>query len=80
MKSLGIVRSVDPLGRMVIPSELREKFGVKDGKGAFEIFVDGDSIILKKYEPTCIFCGNNKNITVFKGRNVCKKCIKEIGK
>ncbi len=78
MKSTGIVRSVDPLGRMVIPSELREKFGVKDGKGAFEIFVEGDSIILKKYEPTCIFCGSNKNITVFKDRNVCKNCIAEL--
>ena len=78
MKSTGIVRSVDPLGRMVIPSELRESFGVKDGKGAFEIFVDNDSIILKKYEPTCVFCGNNENITIFKDRNVCEKCIKEL--
>ena len=80
MKSLGIVRSVDALGRMVIPAELREKFGVKDGKGAFEIFVDGDAIVLKKYEPTCIFCGSNKNISIFKERNVCEKCIKEIAK
>ena len=80
MKSTGIVRSVDPLGRMVIPAELREKFGVKDGKGAFEIFVDGDSIILKKYEPTCVFCGSCEKITVFKDRNVCDNCIKELTK
>ncbi len=80
MKSTGIVRSVDPLGRMVIPAELREKFGVKDGNGAFEIFVDGDSIILKKYEPTCVFCGSSENITVFKDRNVCEHCIKELTK
>lgn len=80
MKSTGIVRSVDPLGRMVVPAELREKFGVKDGKGAFEIFVDGDSIILKKYEPTCVFCGGSESITVFKDRNICDKCIKELTK
>ncbi len=80
MKATGIVRSVDPLGRLVIPSEIRDKFGVKEGNNSFEIFVEGDSVILKKYEPTCIFCGNSENIKVFKDRNVCNKCIEELTK
>ncbi len=80
MKATGIVRGVDPLGRIVIPSELREKFGVKDGKGAFEIFVDNDSIILKRHESTCVFCGSTEDIKTFKERNVCAKCIAELTK
>ncbi len=80
MKATGIVRGVDPLGRIVIPAELREKFGVKDGNGAFEIFVNDDSIVLKKHEPTCVFCGETKNITIFKERRICDKCIAELSK
>ena len=80
MKATGIVRGVDQLGRIVIPSELREKFDVKDGKGAFEIFVDNDSIILKKHQKTCVFCGDTEDIKPFKDKNVCAKCIKELSK
>lgn len=60
MKSTGIVRRVDELGRVVIPIELRNKFGITE-KDPMEIYVDGSSIILKKYEPNCIFCGSSKN-------------------
>ncbi len=80
MKATGIVRGVDPLGRIVIPAELRDKFGVKDGKGAFEIFVNDDSIVLKKHEQTCVFCGDTNGIKVFKERCVCSKCIEELSK
>ncbi len=79
MKSTGIVRTVDSVGRMVLPAEIREKFGIKEG-GELEIFVDSNSIILKKYEPTCIFCGSSKDITVFNERNLCSKCLNKLKK
>jgi transcriptional pleiotropic regulator of transition state genes len=77
MKSTGMVRKVDELGRIVIPIELRRtlNIGEKDG---LEIFVEGDTIILKKYEPACVFCGQAKNVRNLKGKNVCPKCISEI--
>ena len=57
MKSTGIVRKVDELGRIVLPIELRRTMGI-EVKDALEIYVDGDHIVLKKYEPSCVFCGN----------------------
>lgn len=79
MKSTGIVRKVDELGRIVIPIELRRTLGI-DIKDSLEIFVDGSQIVLKKYEPTCIFCGTAKDLVNFKGKNVCPNCAKELGK
>ena len=67
MKSTGIVRRVDELGRIVIPIELRTQFGIAV-KDPIEIFVDGTNIILKKYEESCIFCGNTMNLKNFKGK------------
>lgn len=78
MKSTGIVRKVDELGRIVLPIELRRTMDI-DVKDALEIYVDGDQIILKKYEPSCIFCGNAKNIIHYKGKNVCASCAHELG-
>ena len=78
MKSTGIVRKVDELGRIVLPIELRRTMGI-DVKDSLEIYVDGDSIILRKYEPSCIFCGNAKDIVNFKGKNVCSACVRELG-
>lgn len=75
MKSTGIVRKVDELGRVVIPIELRRTLGI-DEKDALEIYVDHEKIILKKYEPACVFCGNAEDIHVFKGKNVCTRCAK----
>lgn len=79
MKSTGIVRKIDELGRIVLPMELRRNLNLNI-KDSIEIYVEGDSIILKKYEPCCIFCGESTNITQFKGKNVCDKCQKEIAK
>ena len=79
MKSTGIVRKVDELGRIVLPIELRRTLDIAE-KDSIEIYVGGSSIILKKYEPTCVFCGDAKNITVYKGKNVCANCIKELKK
>ena len=77
MKSTGIVRRVDELGRIVLPIELRRTLEISE-KDALEIYVDGDAVVLKKYEPSCIFCGNAQDVTNFKGRNVCPACIKEL--
>lgn len=79
MKSTGIVRKVDELGRIVLPSELRKSLGI-DVKDSLEIYTSGDSVILKKYLPSCIFCGEANDITVFKNKNVCKNCLKQISK
>jgi transcriptional pleiotropic regulator of transition state genes len=79
MKSTGIVRKVDELGRVVLPIELRRTLDIAE-KDALEIYVDGATIILKKYEPACIFCGNAKDVTVYKGKNICPDCMRELKK
>ena len=79
IKSTGIIRRVDELGRVVIPIELRNKFGIIE-KDPIEIFVDGSSIILRKYEPNCIFCGSSKNLLEYNEKLVCKKCADKINK
>lgn len=78
MKSTGIVRKVDELGRVVLPIELRRTLGI-DEKDALEIYVDQEKIILKKYEPACVFCGNASDIQVFHGKNVCRECAAAMG-
>lgn len=77
MKSTGIVRKVDNLGRVVIPIELRRTLDI-DVKDALEIFVDEDQIVLKKYAPACIFCGQAKDVKQFKNKNICPKCKEEL--
>ncbi|GEQ15672.1 MULTISPECIES: AbrB/MazE/SpoVT family DNA-binding domain-containing protein [Clostridium] len=77
MKSIGIVRKVDELGRIVIPMELRRTLGIAE-KDAVEIFVDGEQIIMKKYNPSCIFCGEARNVISYKGKNICTDCLDEI--
>ncbi|HBM75590.1 MAG TPA: AbrB family transcriptional regulator [Clostridiaceae bacterium] len=77
MKSTGIVRRVDELGRVVIPIELRRTLDIAE-KDALEIYVDGEQIILKKYEPACIFCGQAKDVLQYKGKNICRKCLEEL--
>ena len=79
MKSTGIIRRVDELGRVVLPIELRNKFGITE-KDPMEIYVDGNSIILKKYEPNCIFCGNNEDLLSYNDKLICPDCAKKIGK
>ena len=77
MKSTGIVRKVDELGRIVLPIEMRRTLDIGK-KDALEIYVEGSSVILKKYKPSCVFCDATKDITVFKGKNICPKCLKEL--
>ena len=75
MKTTGIVRQMDSLGRIVLPIELRRTLDIAQ-KDSLEIFVEGDQIILKKYEPSCVFCGNSRDVVSFKGKNVCPDCLK----
>ena len=77
VKSTGIVRKVDDLGRIVIPIELRRTLGIEI-KDSLEIYVENDQIILKKYLPACTFCANASGITVFKGKNVCAECLADL--
>ena len=77
MKSTGIVRKVDELGRIVLPIELRRTLDIAE-KDALEIYVDGESIILRKYQAACIFCDSPNDIVSFKGRYVCANCISKL--
>ena len=79
MKSTGIVRKVDELGRIVLPSELRKVLNINI-KDPLEIYVSGDSIILKKYIPACIFCDSADDVKKFKGKNICKNCLEQMQK
>lgn len=78
MKSTGIVRRVDELGRIVIPIEMRRTLGI-DEKDTLEIYVEGDSIILRKYQPACTFCGGTGKLASFKGKCICSACLGELG-
>lgn len=77
MKSTGIVRKVDELGRVVIPIELRRTLGIAE-KDSLEIYVDGEHIILKKYAPSCLFCQEARDVKTFKGKNICPACLDEL--
>jgi len=74
MKSTGIVRKIDDLGRIVIPIELRRTLGI-DVKDPLEIYVDSNKIIFRKYEPACTFCGNAGDTIDFKGKIICTECL-----
>lgn len=80
MKTTGIIRPLDTVGRIVLPKEIRKQFDLVDDVDSLEIFTEGDTIILKKFEPNCIFCGSDKEVSEFKGKNVCKACRKEMKK
>lgn len=77
MKATGIVRKVDQLGRIVLPIELRRTLKI-DIRDPLEIFVEGDSILLKKYEPACILCGESGELVEYKGKKICRSCIEKL--
>ena len=77
MKSTGIVRKVDELGRIVLPIELRRTYDLAV-KGAVEIYTEDDKIILKKFQRTCIFCGSKEQVVEFKDKSVCTECMNEL--
>lgn len=74
MKSTGILKSVDELGRIVLPKKMREALDI-DIRDQVEVFVEADRIILKKYAPTCVFCGSEQDILLFREKRVCRACL-----
>ncbi len=77
MKSTGIIRNVDELGRIVIPKEIRTTLDIKSSDPV-EIFTEGDHVILTKYYPACIFCGSSDNVTLYKDKKICAACLAEL--
>jgi transcriptional pleiotropic regulator of transition state genes len=77
MKATGIVRNIDELGRIVVPKEIRNRLGIAKNDPV-DIYVDGDSIILKKYAPLCHFCGSGEDVIEFKDKTVCLACVGEL--
>lgn len=77
MKATGIVRTIDGVGRFVIPKEIRLELGMDIGD-AVEVFVDEDQIYLRKYCPACIFCNNPEDIVIYDNKKICKDCIKKL--
>lgn len=79
MTSTGIVRRIDSVGRFVLPIELRRTLDIDDND-SLEIFVEDNTIILKKYQPACIFCNNARDVSTYKGKNICVDCLRDIAK
>ena len=75
MKSTGVVRKIDELGRIVLPLEIRKILDIKQ-KDAVEIFTDNDRIVLQKYQPACVFCNNTEDVIYFSGKRICAECLK----
>ncbi|MGF7086551.1 transcriptional pleiotropic regulator of transition state genes [Kroppenstedtia sanguinis] len=78
MRGIGIVRKVDHLGRIVLPKELRETMNIQAHDGV-EIFVDHEQIVMRKYNPSCIFCDSSESLYQFRGKIVCRECLEETG-
>lgn len=79
MKSTGIVRKLDSFGRVVLPMEIRRNMELEEGT-PIELFVEGDDIILRKNNPSCVFCGNVEGLKSFEGKLICQDCAKRIAK
>lgn len=79
MKATGIVRKIDNLGRIVLPKETRKVLNINT-KDPIEIFMDDDNIVLRKYEPACMFCNSADETVTFEGRTICKSCYEKMGK
>ena len=77
MKSTGVVRKVDELGRIVLPIEIRKTLDIQQ-KDALEIFIDEDKIVLQKYQPACIFCNRVEDVVYFNGKRVCTNCVEAL--
>ena len=77
MKSTGIIRKVDDLGRIVLPIELRRMLDIAE-RDELEIYMESDRIVLQKYEPSCIFCDSPRNLIRYSDKNVCRDCIRKM--
>ena len=79
MKSTGIIRKVDELGRIVLPIELRRTLDIAE-RDELEIYMDNDRIVLQKFEPSCVFCASSHGLASYRGKNVCRECIRNMNK
>ena len=79
MRSTGIVRKVDELGRIVLPVELRRTLDIAE-REELEIYLDDDKVVLRKYEPSCLFCGDADDVILFKDKRICRNCLAELQK
>lgn len=77
MKSTGIIRKVDELGRIVLPIELRRTMDIAE-RDELEIFIENDRVVLQKYEPSCVFCGSSQGLRNYRGKNVCQECVEKM--
>ena len=77
MKSTGIIRKVDDLGRIVLPIELRSTLDIEE-RDELEIYMENDRIILQKFEPACLFCGSSRGLIAYRRKNVCQECVKKM--
>ena len=78
MKSTSFVRRVDEAGRIVLPKELRKQFNLVENESSLEFFIDDDAIILKKYEPSCMFCHKVEDTVELHGVKICRDCLKKM--
>ena len=77
MKDIGIVRNIDEMGRLVIPKEMRRKMDIDTGD-EIEFFIEGDRIVLRKYQPSCLFCGSEVALVEYKGKRLCAECVSQM--
>ena len=77
MKSTGIIRKVDELGRVVLPVEIRRRLDIAE-RDEVEFYLEDDRVVLKKYEPSCVFCASSCNLVNYHGRNICMDCIHQL--
>lgn len=77
MRTTGIVRKLDDLGRIVLPIELRRTLDIAE-RDELEIYLEDDKVVLKKYEPSCIFCGSTRELVSYCDKNVCAMCIRKL--
>ena len=78
MKVIGCVRPVDRLGRLVMPSDIRKALNISSGEDSVEFFLENDSVIIKKYRPSCVFCKSNENLIEYKNQSLCLECLNEL--
>ncbi|MBR6557962.1 MAG: AbrB/MazE/SpoVT family DNA-binding domain-containing protein [Clostridia bacterium] len=78
MKSTGMIRKIDELGRIVLPIEIRKNMDIKE-KDEIEIFIENDRIILQKHDPACVFCNSAEELFIYMDKPICKACLDKLG-
>lgn len=80
MKSTGIVRGLDKMGRIVLPMEIRKMLHLIDNKSSVEFYTEEDAVILKKYVPACVFCGGADDMIEYNGMKICRECLEKMNR